>query len=776
MYTNIIGFSYLGILEYHFIGTSCAKALYSLTIFGMAQNIDSVGTQTVKFRNETVKIPTCNLRGTEYLFLENVQQEFPPVKTLRIGNEQLPFIRDEDGMQLTPLRVKARIGEVIEAREPVGPPNYNYDDQFALIHEDMRQLQHTSNLIFDNTQEMLRQIGQVMIQMYELHEYTTPRYFFILPAKHYETTLINNVRNLLQLHYKLYFLCECSHNPKRMHIAPHEGYSIKKTQDFILRYGPYLRTTLNIVQVLLSVGGIVVPAIGSVAPVVGNALPSSLEPENFENLKQQLQLVNNLISIHDDNEEDADSSYFEPNEPKRAPLQGPDLRELETYLELSDNKRSLGNLYRTITDDGHVRWLCLEHYHKNKWKNKMSEYIKELEAMGGKFDEEKREAIVSRVNLNDKNVKMLCEALTKGFSIVKLIFRDCSFSEDDLDKLLDVVINRSSIHYLSMTDIRTRNFLGLIKYNCHWMDTEFNNHLMKVRFYDSNRDANILMLTRLLLQNKIRRKLDFSACDIVGHESDLRKCLESTGIVTSLTMEYSNNINLLKALYKLKPDALNELKLYNSVLEHSTLSLLCEILKKNTTLVVIDLMDRTKFEDENFVPNLLNTLRGHKSIKYLHLYIENIRPSNSKETCLIDSLRNDKFISRLCISKSIISRELTDAFVYASKERRTLIHLEFYTSQVQDHDVERLHSLYDSGSLIQIIFSDQPRWLAMLEQTNIQPRRGKKCNMLNLTIASENDLQKRIGKKVTFRMSSIQIASRYLYAATRCRLKENTII
>ena len=186
-------------------------------------------------------------------------------------------------------------------------------------------------------------------------------------------------------------------------------------------------------------------------------------------------------------------------------------------------------------------------------------------------------------------------------------------------------------------------------------------------------------------------------------------------------------------------------------------------------------MDRTKFEEENFVPNLLNILKGHKSIKYLHLYIENILPSNSKETCLIDSLRNDKFISRLCISESIISRELTDAFVYASKERRTLIHLEFYTSQVRDRDMKRLHSLYDSGSWTQIIFSDQPRWLAMLDQTNIHPRRGKKCNMLNLTIASENDLQKK-RKKVIFRMSSIQITPRYLYAATRCRSKENTII
>ncbi|KAF8922866.1 hypothetical protein BGZ58_003643 [Dissophora ornata] len=37
-------------------------------------------------------------------------------------------------------------------------------------------------------------------------------------------------------------------------------------------------------------------------------------------------------------------------------LAGAELRQLESYLNVCDKGRSLGNLYRTVTDDGHVKW------------------------------------------------------------------------------------------------------------------------------------------------------------------------------------------------------------------------------------------------------------------------------------------------------------------------------------------------------------------------------------------------------------------------------------
>ncbi|CAF5218662.1 unnamed protein product, partial [Rotaria magnacalcarata] len=213
-------------------------------------------------------------------------------------------------------------------------------------------------------------------------------------------------------------------------------------------------------------------------------------------------MIDSLINRYDNQHKHPDTSVTGQQKSIGAPLQGADLRELESYLERVDNKRRLGNLYRTVTVDGHVRWVCLQHYDEISFNNEMRKYINDFEAMGGKFDLKTKAAVVIQVNITGKNVKMMCEALTKGFNIVELMFQDCSISEDNLETLLDVIINRSSIRCLHMTNVSIRNFLGAVKYTSAYMVIEFNNQLLKVRLSDVNQDANIPILTQLLQQNK----------------------------------------------------------------------------------------------------------------------------------------------------------------------------------------------------------------------------------------------------------------------------------
>jgi len=59
-----------------------------------------------------------------------------------------------------------------------------------------------------------------MKQIDQLKDSTTPRYFFILPAKDYDLKIIDDHQNLFNLHFKLYFLCECSNDPTGLHIVP----------------------------------------------------------------------------------------------------------------------------------------------------------------------------------------------------------------------------------------------------------------------------------------------------------------------------------------------------------------------------------------------------------------------------------------------------------------------------------------------------------------------------------------------------------------------------
>ncbi|CAF3030600.1 unnamed protein product [Rotaria socialis] len=690
----------------------------------MAQDTHNRKSQTVKFRDHIVDIQTVIINDIECLRLRDVQRIFPAVQILSIDNVHQAFLHDKHGNDLEPLRIVARVDKVVEAVESMKHSSNDTDDKLDRM--DVK-LDH----IVANTQEILRQIADVMTQMYELHEFTTPRYFFILPAKHSDMMLIDTVQNWFQTHYKLYFLCECSHDPRQMHVAPHDGYSIKKGRDFVVKYAPYLRTTLQIVQVLLSAGGLVIPQLGNAAKVINNAVPSRFqESKYYKDMQQQLEMVDNLLNKVDNQGNHAGASVTDKQKSKGTPLQGAELREIQTYLERVDDKRSLGNLYRIVTADGHVRWVCREHYDEASYNNEMSKYINEFEAMGGKFNKKTKEAFINQVNTTKENVEMMCKALGKGFNIVKLICRECSIDEDHLEKLLDIIINRSSIRCLNMGSVRVRNFFGITKYTCQEMVAEFNNQSLKVRFSNTYYDGNTLMFTRFLLQNKIHKNLNLSATDFLWHESDLRRFLESNAVLTDLAVEYSNNIDILNSILSLKTNALQNLKLTHSLCASPTFSHFCELLKKNKKLLEIDLMDPSGLNDDACIKLLLDTLKDHKSIKHLSLHIRNIRPADQKETSLMKSLQEHGFISRLCISSSLISREFIEALLYASKEQSTLTYLEFYNCKVKKDDKAEMQSLYDNGSLPHLAFYEEPRWDVLLKETNGSLNRGKRSSIV----------------------------------------------
>ncbi|CAF1971651.1 unnamed protein product, partial [Rotaria magnacalcarata] len=231
-------------------------------------------------------------------------------------------------------------------------------------------------------------------------------------------------------------------------------------------------------------------------------------PEYRQDMEHRLKFIDTLMNQIDG---------------KPTSRRGTDLREIQAYLERVDDEHSLGKLDCAVTDDGHVRWVCHEHYDEVNSIDKLSSFINDFKGMGGKFDQKTKEAVVIGVNVTERNVKMICGALTKGFNIVKLVFQDCSFYEDYLKTLLDTVINRSSILCLSMTTVAVTNFFGGIKYTCKNMITEFKNQSLKVRF-NGTHNGNTSILGLILLRNKIHRTLNISACDFLGHESDLQRC------------------------------------------------------------------------------------------------------------------------------------------------------------------------------------------------------------------------------------------------------------
>ncbi|CAF1180837.1 unnamed protein product [Rotaria magnacalcarata] len=219
-------------------------------------------------------------------------------------------------------------------------------------------------------------------------------------------TFTKDVKNWLPIHYKLYFLCECSHEPTRMHVAPCGGYSIKNSKQFIRRYQSYLKQTMKLAQILLLAENLGIRQLENVSTTNNNTVSLEMNtPEYRQDMEHRLKFIDTLINRIDG---------------KSTSRRGTDLREIQAYLERVDDEHSLGKLDCAVTDDGHVRWICPQHYDEISFNDSMSSYINDFKVMSGKFDPNTEEAAVIGVNVTERNINMICDALTKGFNIVKL--------------------------------------------------------------------------------------------------------------------------------------------------------------------------------------------------------------------------------------------------------------------------------------------------------------------------------------------------------------------
>ncbi|KAF9971184.1 hypothetical protein BGZ75_001975, partial [Mortierella antarctica] len=69
-------------------------------------------------------------------------------------------------------------------------------------------------------------------------------------------------------------------------------------------------------------------------------------------------------------------------------LEGATLRQLASFLTKADEDKTLGNLYRTVTKQGHVKWVCLDHYREG-YLSSLTRRCSEVVALNdGEFDEQ----------------------------------------------------------------------------------------------------------------------------------------------------------------------------------------------------------------------------------------------------------------------------------------------------------------------------------------------------------------------------------------------------
>ena len=685
--------------------------------------------QKVRFGDKIVEIATVVLNDVECLRFQDVQRRFPSVSVLCLDNIQLPFLCDKDGNDLIPLRIEACTDQILEGLQSI--EQHSHENNNELCHRlqsisiDLEDVRKTNQLILANTQVTLLRLKHLMTQIYELKEFTTPRYFFILPSKSNPFSVINDIQNLFVLHYKLYFLCECSDDADKLHVAPHSGYSITKPKEFISKYGSYLRTTMTVARTLLTIGGFAIPQLGNVSTTLANTIVPAFDKINEANLTDKFDFVEKILDGSEQRLsflDRTDSNQHE--ETQNRPVQGVELRELQNYLKSVDNENTLGNLYRIVTDDGHVRWVCFQHYNSIGFHRKMSEYIRQFESLGGTFNEQTNHGFINENDLSTKTIDLLCDQLTQGFNLSSLSFHQCSFNEKDLDKLFEIVINRSSIRCLTLSDltIRPSQWLRLTKtkveYICGSLSIHIYNHLLKIQFYQRFTQGDIKLLIKLTSQNKICRILHLLGVDFCQYGKDLRLCFQSNTELTTLIINYSNDIQFLTEILNGKC-SIHHLKLSFWLSSSRSLTNFCEILSKNSTLVELTLMDHLCFDDQQFTIELVNVLRHHKSIKRVTLHVYQVHMCPNKENTLIETLFHHSFLYRLHLSQSIISTQLFDAIVYAFQTTKTLTRLECYDCQIDEKHIQTLQSIEIDDNFL---FSKEPYWILMIEQMREQFR------------------------------------------------------
>ncbi|KAG0197053.1 hypothetical protein BGX28_009435 [Mortierella sp. GBA30] len=247
-----------------------------------------------------------------------------------------------------------------------------------------------------------------------------------------------------------------------IHLAKHEGYDLDRPNEFFQKYGSHILTLLQMLKYGIVAAGFIVPPLAQLKLVEGidkvqNELESSGEKGFESKLEVAIQYLETLARTTGGGTPDngiatqyskisIKGNFVDPN--SGSPLQGlvhglealegADLRHLSTFLNIKDESKVLGNLYRIVTSDGHVKWVCLDHYRENYRESGARQLKDVVKVNGGSFVEPTGQV---RIRLSSSVIaKQFYEALEKTKCIQELrIVLDWETTLDDLRTLRDTL-------------------------------------------------------------------------------------------------------------------------------------------------------------------------------------------------------------------------------------------------------------------------------------------------------------------------------------------------
>ncbi|KAF9571191.1 hypothetical protein EC968_000879 [Mortierella alpina] len=639
----------------------------------------------------------------------------------------------EVGVQALPQEGNGAMAHVIKLLEAADTRQEEMQQQTLRLHKELKQSQEMAaakqeemirlqNLALEKQQQMEQQardhheeikqlqiqaLGQlavlqsrvqaVLTQTFELHEYPIPRLFIVLPQYPSGWDILKPFTEK----YRLYFLCECgehtkaaggsSNIPHKFHLAKHEGYEIARPTEFFQQYGPYILTILKMLKFGISVASVAVPAVAHLL----NADALEHAGKGLQHLKDCIEpgMDQVICKIEKDSVDEREpvETFGDHMENKEA-LEGADLRKLETFLKDKDGNKVLGNLYRTVTDEGHVKWVCIDHYRENYNQTAVAAFRRVVESLGGSFDENHG---VVKVKLRSRaSANELYLALRKSRSVHELdVDFDWACSGTDLRALEDAL--RSSaiaiLHVLyRLTSLPNMKSIHIVLPEDYIKLSDVTpkrpSHLRKLTFAVEV-EPNVRIHADILETGLTVRRLRFWDASI---ESDGTKALaEALNTMTCLDIE-RNSISAYKAqalweAFK-KNSSVDTLHMSGNSIGDNGAQALSKALKTNSTLTSLDLESNSI--GDNGAQALSEALKINLALTHLRLKSNPIGDNGTQ--ALSEALKTNSTLTYLDLESSSIRDGGAQALSEALKTNSTLTSLDLDSNSIGDNGAQAL--------------------------------------------------------------------------------------
>ncbi|KAG0375797.1 hypothetical protein BGX24_008647 [Mortierella sp. AD032] len=625
--------------------------------------------------------------------------------------------------------------------------------------KEMKQLQQRS---LDQLAMLQSRVQAVLTQIYELHEYPISRLFVVLPQDPSGWDTVNPFSNK----FRLYFLCECGEHTKSIsskteishdiHFAKHEGYEVVRPLEFFHIYGPYVLTILKMLKVGVSAAGVAVPAISHLVKLDAIGQATAGLQQLRDNIEPGIDHVIDWMDKVFVNEGEAVDEFAKQMEKKEA-LEGANLRKLDTFLKDKDGNKVLGNLYRIVTDEGHVKWVCIDHYRMSYQESSAKEFLRMLDYVGGSFSEN-----IGRVEVRIQSrvmAEQFFSALGKARFVYELdIDLGWACAASDLEALEDALKkSRVSILQLHLRQ-QFRPSLG----NRFLSTSARYEALFRLRELPTVKMIHIVLPKELVKLACLQPKTPSHFCTlslelatgfIEGKEfARLAEALKTNSTLTTLDLKHNSiGDNGAKTLAEaLKTNStLTTLYLQGNSIGDSGAQALAEALKSNSTLNTLDLQGNLiwfkgllSFSEALEANSTLTTLdlRGNKigdngakalaealetNSTLTTLDLQNKSIGDDGVQALSEALKTNSTLTTLDLASNLIGTEGAKALAKALKINSTLTTLNLQYNSIGSDGAKALAEALKNNSALTIldlchnsIGSDGAKALAEILETN----------------------------------------------------------